>query len=274
MKLQFKLEYVTAWGQDVRVEIKVRRRRGADLIHTHQLNTQDGVNWSGEMVLHEKDALSFSYSYFIAAGDEVMRREWCGVPRTFPYEQNKTFLLYDYWKEIPILSHLYSSAYSHCVARTLAQDPDITYYDRTLLFRVQAPQLVKGQQLALLGSLPQLGEWMPERAMRMSRGGTHEWCLALSATGLQFPFEYKYVVIDENTGDLIAWEGGENRVSPKVENFAPEELGAESFSYQGPKENMHLPPNTIQVIWDRRLRMADEHWKTAGVVIPDRKSVV
>ena len=76
MKLQFKLEYVTAWGQDVRVEIKVRRRRGADLIHTHQLNTQDGVNWSGEMVLHEKDALSFSYSYFIAAGDEVMRREW------------------------------------------------------------------------------------------------------------------------------------------------------------------------------------------------------
>ena len=92
MKLQFKLEYVTAWGQDVRVEIKVRRRRGADLIHTHQLNTQDGVNWSGEMVLHEKDALSFSYSYFIAAGDEVMRREWCGVPRTFPYEQNKTFL--------------------------------------------------------------------------------------------------------------------------------------------------------------------------------------
>ncbi|MEE1287917.1 MAG: 4-alpha-glucanotransferase [Bacteroidaceae bacterium] len=268
MKLQFKLEYVTAWGQDVRVEITVRRKRGADLIHAHQLNTQDGINWSGEVVLHEKEAQSFSYSYFIASGNEVLRREWCGVPRTFPYEQSKTFLLQDYWKEIPILSHLYSSAYSHCVARSLAQEPDITYYDRTLLFRVQAPQLVKGQQLALLGSLPQLGEWMPERAIRMGRGGTHEWCLALSATGLQFPFEYKYVVIDENTGDLIAWEGGENRISPKVENFAPEEYGMEAYAPNASRDNMLLAPNTVQVIWDRRLRMADEHWKTAGVVIP------
>ena len=268
MKLQFKLEYVTAWGQDVRVEITVRRKRGADLIHAHQLNTQDGINWSGEVVLHEKEAQSFSYSYFIASGNEVLRREWCGVPRTFPYEQSKTFLLQDYWKEIPILSHLYSSAYSHCVARSLAQEPDITYYDRTLLFRVQAPQLVKGQQLALLGSLPQLGEWMPERAIRMGRGGTHEWCLALSATGLQFPFEYKYVVIDENTGDLIAWEGGENRISPKVENIAPEEYGMEAYAPNASRDNMLLAPNTVQVIWDRRLRMADEHWKTAGVVIP------
>ena len=268
MKLQFKLEYVTAWGQDVRVEVTIKRKRGADSIHVHQLNTQDGVNWSGEVVLHEKDAQSFCYSYFIAAGDEVIRREWCGVPRTFPYEQNKTFLLQDYWKEIPILSHLYSSAYSHCVAQTLAQEPEITYYDRTLLFRVQAPQLVKGQQLALLGSLPQLGEWMPERAMRMSRGGTHEWCLALSATGLQFPFEYKYVVIDESTGQLIAWEGGENRISPKVENLVPETFGAEQHLSPMQRDNMLLAPNTIQVIWDRRLRMADEHWKTAGVVIP------
>ena len=161
MKLQFKLEYVTAWGQDVRVEVTIKRKRGADSIHVHQLNTQDGVNWSGEVVLHEKDAQSFCYSYFIAAGDEVIRREWCGVPRTFPYVQNKTFLLQDYWKEIPILSHLYSSAYSHCVAQTLAQEPEITYYDRTLLFRVQAPQLVKGQQLALLGSLPSWASGCP-----------------------------------------------------------------------------------------------------------------
>ena len=259
MKLQFKLEYRTAWGEDVRVEIVLKRGRGADVTHVHQLSTQDGVNWSGEVVLHEKDVRNFSYSYFIASEDKVVRKEWCGVPRTFPYAQDKTFLLQDYWKEIPQLSHLYSSAYSHCVAQTLAQDPEITYYDRTLLFRVQAPQLVKGQQLALLGSLPQLGEWMPERAMRMSRGGTHEWCLTLSATGLQFPFEYKYVVVDEATGELICWEGGENRFSPQDPSPSIP---------QGGHSTPLLAQNTVQVIWDRRLRMADEHWKTAGVVIP------
>lgn len=268
MKLQFKLEYRTAWGQDVRVEIVLKRSRGADLVYAYPLNTQDGLNWNGEVVLHEKDVCSFQYSYFIASGDEIIRREWRGVPRSFPYAQNKTFLLQDYWMDIPQLSHLYSSAYSHCVAHTLAQEPEITYYDRTLLFRVHAPQLVRGQQLALLGSLPQLGEWMPERAMRMTRGGTHEWCLSLSATGLQFPFEYKYVVVNEDNGELLAWEGGENRVSPKVENLVPETFAVDASLLHAQRDNMLLPSNAVQVIWDRRLRMADEHWKTAGVVIP------
>jgi 4-alpha-glucanotransferase len=269
MKLQFKLEYQTSWGQDVRVEIAVRRKSGSDLTYTNVLNTEDGINWSGEIVLHEKDAKSFCYSYFIAAGDEIVRREWNGVPRLFPYSNGKTFLLQDYWKDIPPLSHLYSSAYSHCVAHSIAQEPEINYYDRTLLFRVQAPQLKKGQELALLGSLPQLGEWMPERAMRMSRGGTHEWCLTLSATGLQFPFEYKYVVVEEKTGELIAWEEGENRVSPKIENQMPEGIAfGMPTALQTQKENMLMGANQVQVIWDRRLRMIDEHWKTAGVVIP------
>lgn len=238
MKLQFKLEYRTAWGQDVRVEIVLKRSRGAGLVYAYPLNTQDGLNWNGEVVLHEKDACSFQYSYFIASGDEIIRREWRGVPRSFPYAQNKTFLLQDYWMDIPQLSHLYSSAYSHCVAHTLAQEPEITYYDRTLLFRVHAPQLVRGQQLALLGSLPQLGEWMPERAMRMTRGGTHEWCLSLSATGLQFPFEYKYVVVNEDNGELLAWEGGENRVSPKVEKLVPETFAVDASLLHAQRDNM------------------------------------
>ena len=268
MKLQFQLEYRTAWGEDVRVEILLKRRRGADVKQIHQLNTQDGLWWSGEVVIHEKDAVTFSYNYIIARDEEVVRREWCGVPRTFPYDQHRIFLLHDYWKEIPQLSHLYSSAYSHCVAQTLSQDPQITYYDRTLLFRVQAPQLVKGQQLALLGSLPQLGEWMPERAIKMTRGGTHEWCLTLSATGLNFPFEYKYVVVNEEDGSLLLWEEGENRTSPHLESLVPEGFTVEHQSAYHMSSSIPLPQNTVQVIWDRRLRMPDEHWKAAGVVIP------
>ena len=268
MKLQFKLEYRTAWGQEVRVEVIIKRRRGADVRYEHLLTTEDGLNWGGELALTEKDAQTFSYSYFISQGEQVYRKEWQGVPRSFPYAQDKVFLLQDYWKDIPQLSHLYSSAYSYCVANSIAQDPEITYYDRTLLFRVQAPQLVKGQHLALLGSIPQLGEWMPERALHMSRGGTHEWCLTLSATGLQFPFEYKYVVVDENTGELIAWEGGDNRISPTIEKPMGDTFPSDLFTPAQPHNNTLLAPNQIQVIWDQRLRMVDEHWKTAGVVIP------
>ena len=268
MKLQFKLEYRTDWGQDVRVEIRIERRRGSDLVYTHKLNTSDGQNWEGEVSLHEKDALTFRYSYLIASGDEVVRKEWSGVPRTFIYAQDKTFLLHDYWKDVPALIHLYSSAYANCVSGIPAAEPGISYYDSTLLFRVQAPQLTKGQQLALVGSLPQLGGWVPERALRMNRGGMHEWCLALSATGLQFPFEYKYVVVDENSGELVTWEEGENRHSPVVGTDLSELCGAQNAAASMPRNAMTLASNTVQVIWDHSLRVPYEHWKVAGVVIP------
>lgn len=268
MKLQFKLEYRTDWGQDIRVEIMVEHRRGSEMVYTHMLNTADGQNWEGEVVLHEKEARAFRYRYLVAAGDEVVRREWNGVPRTFIYAQDKTFLLHDYWKDVPALGHLYSSAYGHCVAQVPSGDPEMSYYDRTLFFRVQAPQLGKGQQLALIGSLPQLGGWVPVRALRMNRGGMHEWCLALSAAGLQFPFEYKYVVVDEVSGELLAWEEGDNRHSPAVGTNISELWGAQASVQSIPKDGTSLASNTVQVIWDHSLRVPYEHWKVAGVVIP------
>ncbi len=268
MKLHFKQVYRTAWGQDIRVRIKVERRRGSEMVYTQGLETTDGLNWEGEVVLHEKDATSFSYTYFVAAGDEVVRHEWDGVPRTFQYAQEKTFLLQDFWRDIPYLSHLYSSAYSYCVTHTPMGRPEISYYERTLLFRIHAPQLKQGQQLALVGSLPQLGGWVPEHALRMNRGGTHEWCLALSAAGLQFPFEYKYVVVDEKSGELLFWEDGENRRSPSVGINLSEMWGAQTAAITAPKDSALLPANTVQVIWDSALRVPYEHWKAAGVVIP------
>ena len=63
MKLQFQLEYRTAWGEDVRVEILLKRRRGADVKQIHQLNTQDGLWWSGEVVIHEKDPVTMSVQH-------------------------------------------------------------------------------------------------------------------------------------------------------------------------------------------------------------------
>lgn len=268
MKLQFKLEYRTDWGQDIRVEIMVERRRGSEMMYMHKLDTTDGLHWAGEVVLHEKDAWAFRYTYIVAFGDKVIRREWNVVPRTFLYAQEKTFILQDYWKDMPSFSHLYSSAYGYCMAQAAVNEPTVAYYDRTLLFRVQAPQLLKGRQLALLGSLPQLGGWMPERALRMNRAGMHEWCLALSASGLQFPFEYKYVVVDEETGELLIWEDGENRHSPVVCGGISELWGTQTTAPLIPNDSIMFAPNTVQVVWDRDLRVPYEHWKAAGVVIP------
>ena len=58
-----------------------------------------------------------------------------------------------------------------------------------------------------------MGEWNPGFAFRMKETGLYEWSVTLSAAGVTFPMEYKYVVIDaEDRAISVAWEGGENRV--------------------------------------------------------------
>ena len=245
MKLQFSLKYRTKWGQDVRVQITLHRRRGADITQIFPLRTDDGETWSGEAVISERDITRFVYRYAVYEGDLVYRQEWGGVKRDFPAAE-RSFVLHDYWKDIPPLQHLYSSAYLNCITHTQPQPADFIFYPRTLIFRVQAPQLRAGQALALVGSQPPLGAWSQERLLPMQRAGVNEWVLSVDAAGLYLPFEYKYVVIDEARGTLVRWEEGSNRCSP----------------------SQVIDSRTVLVLFDTALRTETERWKTAGVVVP------
>ena len=245
MNLHFSLEYRTEWGQHVAVEVKASRIQGKTVTYVYPLETVDGLNWGGDVVLPERDIHTFSYTYIICAGEQVLRREWNIVLREFT-AADLNFKFQDHWRDIPRLNHLYSAAFCNSVSHFKVEKPKLVYFQQTLVFRVQAPQLKKGQVLALLGSQPPLGAWDPRRYLRMQRAGVNEWVISLSATGLYLPFEYKYVVVDEQTGELLAWEGGENRLSPSG----------------------LLSQNQVLVIQDNEVRMAAERWKAAGVVIP------
>lgn len=245
MNLHFSLEYRTAWGEQVGVELTINRSQGSPVSHFYPLETGDGCFWTGDVSLPERDIVTFQYCYVICAGEQIIRREWNVVPRIFP-AADLDFRFPDYWRDVPQLSHLYSAAYCNSVSRFKAEMPRFVYFRQTLIFRVQAPQLEAGQVLALLGSQPPLGAWDTRRYLRMQRAGVNEWVISLSATGLYLPFEYKYVVVDEKTGDLVAWEGGANRLSPSG----------------------LLAQNQALVIQDTEVRLPSGKWKAAGVVIP------
>lgn len=246
MKLQFSIKYRTNWGETVKAEVITVGGKGQSKRTLCALDTTDGWQWGGEILLMERDLLSFTYRYCICRGDEVVRKEWNGVPRRFAADTTKSFTFPDRWNDFPEQAHLYSSAFTRCIRPYAPQATALTYFRQTLMFRVPAPQLKPGQALALLGSLPALGEWNPNFALRMQEIGLHEWGLSLSAAGLSFPFEYKYVIVDAQTGAFVAWESGDNRTS----------------HYKG------VDVNQVQVISDDALRVEPEHWKGAGVVIP------
>ena len=247
MDLTFSIDYRTQWGESISVELTTEKTAGGRSHTLLPLSTEDGEHWKGHFTMFARDMRAFQYIYVVVKDGKVVRREWDSVPRNFPCGSQETnFVFPDYWRDIPAESHLYSSAYTHSVSPFRPRPSSFVYYRRTIVFRVLAPQLGTGQVLALVGSLPALGGWRATQAMRMQGCGPNEWVLSLNADGLQSPFEYKYVVLDEQTGSPLEWEQGDNRQSPQ----------------------MAIQPGTVLAVCDHNLRLPARHWRVAGMVVP------
>ena len=252
MKLRFSIHYRAEWGQQLAVALRYRSQDRTERSVDLPMTTQDGEIWTAETSVVESrrsPVSSFTYYYYVADGDgRVLRREWRHVPRTYCFDSSKTYVLADQWHDIPLASHLYTSAY----AVTTGQWDDrpfeslrLPLFRKTLLFRVSAPQLLRGQCLALIGSHPALGSWSPARYLPMQYAGQKEWMLTINADALALPLEYKYVVVDEATHQLVAWEEGDNRLTPDT-----------------------CTEGEVVVLYGDGLRLAEKAWRGSGVAVP------
>jgi 4-alpha-glucanotransferase len=259
MKLKFTINYGTQWGESLHVVIAYLSLDGTVKTSNLLMQTDDGFYWELETAVIESrqhPIASFSYHYQVEDGEGmVLRREWMGVPRSYHFDSTKNYIMPDLWRDIPLQYHLYSSAYMTTVglprdeqARTLR----LSLYRKTVVFRVSAPQLTKGQSLALLGSHPALGDWNSARFLRMEYLGQADWMLSVNVDAILLPLEYKYVIIDDATNSLVAWEEGDNRTT---EGLLPPELSA-------------VPDGTVLVVYGESLRVKEQTWRAAGVVVP------
>ena len=260
MKLKFTINYGTQWGQSLHVVISYMSVDGSVRKSNLLMTTEDGVLWTIETSVIESrqhPIASFSYFYQVEDADgNVLRKEWTGVPRCYHFDSSKNYLLPDLWRDIPLQYHLYSSAY----AVTALGNPEshevtakrLPLYRRTIIFRVSAPQLRKGQTLAILGSHPALGDWNSARFLKMEYIGKFDWILSVNVDHVLLPLEYKYVIIDDETNALVAWEEGDNRTT---EGLISSEQNA-------------FPDGSVLVAYGESLRVKEHIWRAAGVVVP------
>ncbi|MCI7142405.1 MAG: 4-alpha-glucanotransferase, partial [Paraprevotella sp.] len=157
MKLTFTIDYRTHWGENISVEIESERIGRGKSITLLPLNTENGETWTGQFTIPARDMKQFLYRYVVVKEGQVIRREWDTVPRNFPANDSMSYIFPDYWRDIPALSHLYSSAYIRSMSPFNPRPTSFVYYRRTIVFRVQAPQLGTGQVLALVGNQAVLG---------------------------------------------------------------------------------------------------------------------
>lgn len=259
MKLKFAINYGTKWGENLFVYITYRSLDGTERSSRQMMLTSDGWQWELETSAHESrqhPLVSFSYYYQVEdANGHVLRKEWTAIPRTFYFDSSKNYVMADLWREVPLQYHLYSQAY-----RTMAFMPQeeevkalrVPLYRKTVIFRVSAPQLLKGQSLAVIGNHPALGSWNPARYLKMEHIGCYDWLLSVNVDAVLLPIEYKYVIVDDATHALLTWEEGDNRTT---EGLLPPDQNA-------------VPDGTVLVAYGENLRVKEQTWRAAGVAAP------
>lgn len=215
MKIAFGIDYRAPFGQSLHVCLSFVEADGHSRDYNFPMRTEDGHTWTVEtssLFYSHVDIQYLVYHYQVEDDDgKVMRTEWRGVPRVYAVDGSRRYLFQDHWRDVPLAYYVY-----RWVKRPLASLRRIPYFDRTLLFRVAAPQVGEGRSVALLGDEPTLGSWNVKRYLPMHLMGNGEWMLSINAYAIRLPIEYKYVVVDDTTHDIVEWESGENRRSPDI----------------------------------------------------------
>ena len=208
MKLTFRIEYRTAWGETIAVMLEGQENEPI------VLSTSDGIIWEGSAEMLDAPAgIPLTYRYGVFQDGQCIRRESGTMAHIFcpSKKRNCHYILNDAWKDLPSVSHLYTSAFSgnYITPKTfksqLSGNGDIT-------FRALCPCLHHRKQvLGICGNREQIGTWNSNKAIAMEEVQANEWILTLSAEDLRFPLEFKFVAINTETGKVEEWEMGNNR---------------------------------------------------------------
>lgn len=246
MKITFRIEYRTNWGEDVRLTGDAPQLGRWEADKALPLHTTDGITWQATIDLEQPADGCLHYTYCIYRNGQPVRREWDVFARTLAVDEEHSYAVADAWKNVPDQQYLYTSAFSRCLLPRSGEPlPDLRPR-RSLVIKASCPRLSADYALAICGSASALGGWNTERAVVMTDATWPEWQAELDAARLEFPFEYKFVLYNRRTRRVEAWEQNPNR---RV--LAPDWDEADTH-----------------VVADRQAIFDLPLWRGAGVAIP------
>ena len=250
MKITFRINYRTVWGQQVAIIGNIPalgKWEAKQALVLHHLG--DG-EWEATIQL-KKSISNLSYKYILINDKkEELDIDW-GKNRTLRFTKNqKSILLKDCWRS----KHhgetaFYSSAFSEAIFK-----PKIFKSKRSaasagnikLHFQIHAPRISSGQQICILGNIPELGNWDLTKPILLGNANHPLWTTSINCSTKK-DIEYKYGVYNVREKKVQFLEGGENRVF---------------------KFHFFAAINDAIIITDEYFNHPHGNWKGAGVAIP------
>lgn len=245
MKITFHVNYRTEWGESLFLTGNIAPLGDNDINKSVRLTADGGEHWHVTVDITD-DIKTFEYGYVVKSDNgEIRRREW-GHPRTFCNAAKASdYVTYDRWQEQPWDKPFYSSAFTECICRRETKDRVLKPAKGKLQISVEAPMIRPGEVLAICGSSASLGNWNTDKAVKMNSAMYPLWKANIASKDIEAQTEYKFVILEEETGKLVAWEGGSNRF-----------IGVSPDS------------NKVTVISGLRFNSPAMPWRGAGTAIP------
>ncbi len=245
MKLLFRIDYRANWGESLYLCGDTALLGNGDTSRALRLDVDGDRLWQAEVELPDSVA-AFTYRYIIKNEQGETKQEW-GQGHCFrPAAGVNEYDIYDRWQDQPFDKPFYSAAFTECICRhNSAGTKPLLPASGYVELCVAAPMVAPGCTLAISGEGDALGNWNPDRAIRMNSAEYPIWKAKIPAAGLNAATEYKYLIVDSANGRVVSWEGGNNR-----------SIGVE------PREN------AATILAGMRFINAQTPWKGAGTAIP------
>ena len=239
MKVNFQVNYRTEFGQSLCV-IQFGQKPVYTESNPLKMSCQGQDFWSVEADIK---GTSFSYKYAIMVDGGYIYEP--GMPRMLNVLAKDNYVVvHDFWQVIDYEKSFYSTAFLKSLfKRHITTKPKAIAPTKNVRFSIDLPQILPCQGVAIMGNIKELGNWDPAKKVVMDDSEFPIWRAAITVKANEI-FEYKYVVYDKTTDQIVDLEYGENR------------------HVWGVQAGVTVMQN------DRNFRRTQPRWKGAGVAVP------
>ncbi|MBQ4507725.1 MAG: 4-alpha-glucanotransferase [Paludibacteraceae bacterium] len=242
MTITFQINYRTEYGQTLCVVETGESISGWTEQHPLQLQCQGTDFWTATVQVSDflteleyKYAIRVDGGYIYEAGD---------ARRITLRHEEKNLTVRDFWQAQDADTPFRTTAFRKALFRRQeTKNGARRKKEGNLRFSIDVPQVLPTQGVAVMGNIPELGEWNPAKKLVMSDADFPVW-RASAEVKKEGVIEYKYCLYDLATGQVTDMEWGENR------------------QIWGWQKGMHLQQN------DRVFRRTKPRFRGAGVAVP------
>ena len=207
MVVTFSLEYVTDWGQELYIVV------GSDYDNAQLMAYQPGFRWSITLDVEPRHDGDLHYRYLVRTNGQLSREEACPHVLRVPEGAQRLNVL-DAWHDqqpsFPAAGQVITTGYFER-RRELLQPVEP---GSVTLVLTALDMLSHNHALAVVGATPSMGVWNPANARMLTHTERHTWEITLQIPAHETQVEYKFLVVDTETGEVVEWENGVNRWLP------------------------------------------------------------